>query len=331
MEKKLFGIGILVLVLVIGMMLVGCDNENNNQPQSVIFTGTANGVMYTLKITQNSESRSVYSPTAGDIYELTIGSKKSNGSVVLFTGGIFTLRSSVAQTITFTVTVSGSSISNISGTITWNDNSTTDGPGSINGGNNNEPEEHQIYWLNNPTEVFTGSGTVITLNSMGGDPSRRITVGSITNGKFVLNLPQSVSDDLLELSSNYLSHATGVTVSPVDLKTTYLNHYYGGFGIYEEALLWNMNIIDSSIYDPFLNFTDSCLYVYSNKAGTISGQFNFKDSDWDYTEIWEVNLKQGWNKIWVNFIQDHLRGIMTYKTDLSGMPTDIKWLLSDRL
>ena len=183
MKKRLFGIGILVLVLVIGMMLVGCDNDNN-QPQSVIFTGTANGVMYTLKITQNSESRSVYSPTAGDIYELTIGSKKSNGSVVLFTGGIFTLRSSVAQTITFTVTVSGSSISNISGTITWNDNSTTDGPGSINGGNNNG--DGGVFVLTNIPSEYNGKYAMLQCFYVHGfnsyDPVTGYILPQISNG-----------------------------------------------------------------------------------------------------------------------------------------------------
>ena len=155
MKKIISFFVILAIVLVFGFTVVGCDNENGDTvPQTVTYTGTANGMAYTLKITQNINSRSVYAPAAGDSYELTVGSKKSAGTVVSFTGGILTLKPSNAETVSFTAVVSGSNISDLNGTITWNDNTTEAGPGSINGGNNNE--DGGIFVLTDIPEEYNG-------------------------------------------------------------------------------------------------------------------------------------------------------------------------------
>ena len=153
MIKKGFSLGMLVIVLLFGITVIGCDEENGNtMPLIVTYSGTSNGTMYTLKITQNVDNRSVYTPVTGDAYELIAGTKKSNGTVVSFTSGLFVLQPSVPLKVTFNATVSGSNISDLSGTITWNDNTSDIGPGEMNGNNSGGTTDPalngkwRIYW-----------------------------------------------------------------------------------------------------------------------------------------------------------------------------------------
>ena len=137
MAKKRFWVEVfIVTILVFGVTIMGCDEESGTLPETVTYTGTASGNTYTLKITQNINNRSfLFTPTAGDKYELIFSSKKSIGTVISFASGIFSLQPSNPGADSFTATVSGNNISKISGTITWDDNETDIGPGSLDAGN----------------------------------------------------------------------------------------------------------------------------------------------------------------------------------------------------
>jgi hypothetical protein len=105
----------LAFTLVLGM--AACNNGSTGggtQPKTETYTVVSGGETYTLKIT---EAR--YTAKAGDTYTLTYGSKTSTGKVLSNEGGVLTLQPNKAEEgETFTVTVSGSSITAISGTIT---------------------------------------------------------------------------------------------------------------------------------------------------------------------------------------------------------------------
>jgi hypothetical protein len=137
---KLFGI--IALVAVIGFSMIACDNgggggggggsPSSGSPSSgsttrdaKTYTGTADNATYTLKI--EDPSRAALTPATNDKYTLTSGSKTSTGTITA-AGLTLTLKPSNAQT-TFTVTVTtGNGITQITGTITWNDNTTAAAP-----------------------------------------------------------------------------------------------------------------------------------------------------------------------------------------------------------
>jgi len=116
--KNLFKLfGIIALVAVIGFSMSGCEEtETAPTPGTVTYTGTADGVTYTLKITENIAR---YTAQIGDTYELTVGTKKSTGTVEGVTGGTLTLKPSNGAA--FTATVNSSGITGMTGTITFDD------------------------------------------------------------------------------------------------------------------------------------------------------------------------------------------------------------------
>jgi hypothetical protein len=115
MTNKRFLTGMPAVALVFVLVLAGCEqpsDEDTTLPSDTkTFTGTANSKTYTLTITDNTA------------YELTVlpDDKKSGGAVTASAGGVYTLKPFNSGTV-FTVTVSGSGISQIAGTITFNDN-----------------------------------------------------------------------------------------------------------------------------------------------------------------------------------------------------------------
>ena len=119
MMKK-FWLGILVIVLVFGIMVVGCDNSPNS-PQTITYRGfDLGGNEYTLTLNVNS-SRSV---SNGDEFAMEtktiegdIGT--SNGTVVGIFDDTFTLEPSIGTD--FNVTVRDGIISSIVGNVTLSD------------------------------------------------------------------------------------------------------------------------------------------------------------------------------------------------------------------
>ena len=134
MKNKIKIIGFIALIAVIGFSFSTCEEEVT--PQTVTYTGINNGVTYTLKITEKT-NRSVYSPKSGDSYKLSVSSISNNtysGTVNNFAGGIFTLTSLSNKLSTFTVTVSETGITNITGNV-YSDNGGGYfvGPGAMSG------------------------------------------------------------------------------------------------------------------------------------------------------------------------------------------------------
>ena len=125
-------LGIIALATVIGFSMAACSSggggdDGRSGTQTVTYRGTADGVTYTLKITENTGR---YVPQTGDSYELTNGTKNSTGTVDDVSGGDLTLKPSKGDAIT--VTVSGSGITDITGTgLRWDDDSEFIAPGTL--------------------------------------------------------------------------------------------------------------------------------------------------------------------------------------------------------
>ena len=118
MKNMIKFFGTIALVAVIGLSMAGCkEDETDPTPQTVTYQGTDDkGVTYTLKITENTAR---YTAQSGDSYELTVGTRKSNGKVQSVTGGTLTLQPSREGATTFTATVNSSGITAMSGTIAF--------------------------------------------------------------------------------------------------------------------------------------------------------------------------------------------------------------------
>jgi len=134
-QNNYFGAMTFLVAFVLVLGLVGCDTGNGpggggGNPQTVTYTGTANSVMYTLKITENT-NRAVYTPQGGDSYELTAGANKSTGAVTSYTAGVLGLQPSLAGASSFSATVSGSNLTNLTGDTKWDNGSTFTAPGAL--------------------------------------------------------------------------------------------------------------------------------------------------------------------------------------------------------
>jgi len=145
MKNAIKVLGIIALVAVIGFSMVSCGNDDGGGgsggsggggggggPQTATYIGKSGNDTYTLKITENTAK---YAAQIGDTYELTVGSKKSTGTVSNVADGVLTLKPTNATT-TFTATVSGNNIIGFTSSVTWDGESTpTSLPSTLTGGN----------------------------------------------------------------------------------------------------------------------------------------------------------------------------------------------------
>jgi len=137
MANKRSRLGMLVIVLVFGMTVAGCDNGNNGSvvpvPRTVVFESTdAAGTQFRLTFTENLSRAAAFSPSTGDSFELRItpvsGSVQiSRGAVQSSSGGNISLLPTGA-TAPFSVTVSGGNMTGITGEIAVEGGGTVSAP-----------------------------------------------------------------------------------------------------------------------------------------------------------------------------------------------------------
>jgi hypothetical protein len=111
----------------------GGSGSGSGGDTTVTYTGTANGTKYELTITK-ATGKAAYTPQAGDSYVLIVGSKISTGTVENVSGAKLTLKSSKGGS-QFTATVSGSSLTSMTGSITFDgDTGSTNLPSTLTPG-----------------------------------------------------------------------------------------------------------------------------------------------------------------------------------------------------
>jgi hypothetical protein len=181
------------------------------------------------------------------------------------------------------------------------------GGGDDNGGGSNIPTSGvQIYQEDG--NAYTGNFAVKMEVWESGDRTY-LPAGTITNGKLTLTLPASIEGKyLMDMSS---IAPPGITVSPSDVKGTGgSNSYYVFDG---EKRIGNIDYTDGA--------DDTVVYMYATKAATITGTYTGDGQS--YTATYNVTLRAGWNQMWGHSIDN----VITAKSDLSGLPSDLKWVL----
>ena len=140
MKKRYF-----LAILALAFIFIACKNPAGSsdpdnpggtsgaEPHSTTYTGIKNGVKFTLVITPRP-ARAAADDGYVLTYKRTDSEKDSSGIIVKIIGNIFTLLPSFEGAKTFTVTIGNTSITNITGTITFDDGSTEQGPGAFSSG-----------------------------------------------------------------------------------------------------------------------------------------------------------------------------------------------------
>jgi len=147
MKNKLRFLGYIAIAAIITLALASCDimkpiNEPGSAPAdtpsgpSGTYAGTINGTTYILTV-YPANAKAAHAP--GDNFTLTVnrsGSEKtSSGKLVGVNGNTLSAQPAYKDAAVFTITVSGSSITDIStDSIAFNNGSTEQGPGSFSSG-----------------------------------------------------------------------------------------------------------------------------------------------------------------------------------------------------
>jgi hypothetical protein len=166
------------------------------------------------------------------------------------------------------------------------------------------------------TSEYTGSGVVkISYYNEEEQSTQTLDAGKIEEGKLTLKLPESVPEEALELMEE-----EGVTISPADIKI--LEVY--GFDVFVG------NTFSYSLY--YEKGENMIMYFYSSEAAKVTGTsiYKSKDEDWTDTETYNLDLKKGWNAVYMHYEEKGNTETSTFTTDGSGMPSGMKWVLSPR-
>jgi hypothetical protein len=200
-------IGVIAIIAVITFSMTACPSleDDDPTPETVTYSGRADGKTYTLTITENTGR---YLAKNGDSYVLTVGTKTSSGTVTVNVNTL-TLKPSRPGAAAFTVTVSSSGITAMSGTITFDDGTAEPAPDSItpvpqSGSPAPKFTGVQVYTLDNGTfTAYNGTGTAMDvkgfMNDNHGEYEELGKIGTISgDGKLTFEVP-AIADDKLFL------------------------------------------------------------------------------------------------------------------------------------
>jgi hypothetical protein len=281
-------------------------------------TTSAEGLTATVSGSASGNGILITSKTNG--YDINKSASGNTTKAIIGNLGITASKSSLTAAISNeTPPTAERSIQTGTGTILTIKNPDT--PNNNNNNNNGDSNNTSpvITALENGGQVYesdystpyTGSGTIkIRLGEYGS--YTYVDVGTVSAGKVTLNLPAT-------LDSKYLDPVytddtpTGITVSPSDVmsESPTLRMFEGTA---EKGTL--------DLRKETQTVQDRIAYMYFSKACSITGTNN----DHGGTITWQINGKAGWNRVYLN--ANNTTG--KYTTDLSGVPSDLKWVFNPK-
>jgi len=259
MKNKLhIFIVIVVLIAFFGSCGSSDDMDEDGEDKFMgTLTATKSGVTYTLTI--NPEiARNAIGPSVGDAYVLSV--KKGNeeqistGKITIVSGSVLTLQPSSADASPFNVTFTGTKITKVTETITFDDGKTMQGPGSVTtsgggggGGGNSSPQVPgpNIRIVSKPAKknyqmceeiditglvveyVYANGSTVVTKDYyISGDTFTsgytRINVVSKENASITASFDINVSNELINTGLPVMYIDT-LAAAPINSKVDYVN------------------------------------------------------------------------------------------------------------
>ncbi|GHV88653.1 hypothetical protein AGMMS50267_10130 [Spirochaetia bacterium] len=192
--------------------------------------------------------------------------------------------------------------------------------GCDDGSTNDEPPpDNEIIVPSTGVQVYNGNGTSYTgSNTVKGKiynvtPEVFLDVGTITDGKLTLALPEIVQDAWLDIYEG-----SSAIIEPSDLRV-----YYKGFG----------RVFNGSNETGYLSFTNdadtqehNAYYIYFNKDATITGTHVSSSNPGNSTE-YTITGKKGWNLVYEHDV-DSGKSVVT--TNSSSMPNNMKWFFTPK-
>jgi hypothetical protein len=172
----------------------------------------------------------------------------------------------------------------------------------------------QVYRVSD-TSNYSGSGTVtVTITD-----TVSLDLGTITDGKLTLKLPETVKEEYLEPVTKVLGPSLTISSQDAKILTS------------EFAFVDNTKTSYRLSYEKDSDNTEDCIfYIYSSKGVIVSGTETRKEEKKTYIETYDLALTEGWNRVfWHEERHEDGTRISTITTDGSGMPLDMKWMLHD--
>jgi hypothetical protein len=326
---------ILAIALVLGMTACGNGStgggNNNKTAQTDTYTGTANdGSTYTLEITQKSARFAVQ---VGDTYKLTKDTKTSKGVVEKVEGENLTLKPDEKTAETFYVAVSstGGKIDAISGTITFNDNTTV------------KPE------IKGST-IMANSVTVNTFNGVDLAPDVDFNFGYLFGNDRLQPIAKYIPGTIIMVKNKKLTMTLGTPNANI------LEQWDGMLfpANQDDVIINGFSISDPQAKVVFMGLFCTknsghgmwCIdgkrtnrngeFVYLDKDITVNGSYSWKEKDendpgieWTYT-FSNCLLKEGWNYLSSDGLLNDINKTVTitwksYKSIPSDSYADIWW------
>jgi hypothetical protein len=228
----------------------------------------------------------------GDKYELTVGGKKSTGTVTIKSGGVLTLTPKNSAT-TFTATVTSGNITAMSGTITFTDNTTAPAPAAIVPAN--PPEALPSDWKIRD-EAGWDAWYEAAFYSLTEEQGQQLLLGCIP-------YIEAHFDELSPDGKKVWTQIIGTSVVPVDASGTTI----GGLAYSsKEDTVYGKHYKLSGTYDAALGTLTTLFGFepsggYMNKAEAVlnNGDVMFEITNHDYRLLKHeggITTGVGWNK-----------------------------------
>ena len=301
-------------------------------PRTATYTGTMGNVTYQLVITEGAATpgTGTFTPSQGDKFVLTVGSKTSSGAVTSFTGGVFTLTPE-GVTETFTATVEGVGLSKLEGTITYDDDSTETAPGdltpaifvavtSITGVPTTATVgigltlTGTVQPANASNQTIVWSGTGVSNGVLTAAAEGTITVtATIANGA-TETTPYTQTFDITVTAEAVFVPVTGITGVPSEIlrgTTLPLTGTVQPSNADNKDIVWTISSLLPPVTpgwdETWATITDNTLTVFANRnipatVTVIATIANGKAEGEAYTEVFQIDVLQTIDTALTNFV-----------------------------
>ena len=312
---RIFGVTALTAVIVFTMSV--CD-DGGNKAQTVTYSGKANGVTYTLLITEDASARAAYEPLPGDKYELKAGQNKSTGRVQAKSSGTLTLKPDKDGAAEFNATISGSSsLTGLSGCITWDSGTAFIAPGAMDGYGINLAVANTFDVYSDFTTKYTGNKDFTKVSSGGLQDNQFSEIAQnpseweakITNGKLTLKLGTPKNE---YITDGGFPQSEGLNI------TSGLKLFsFMAFKAEDESHIHWAEILNTFI-----------IFLYSNKDGTLNGNATGDDGEGNPLKFVfnNVSVKTGWNTALVTNEGTNPNRSLTV-SNITNIGSEYKWVI----